>query len=85
MGGIKRDDVIPSYIYRWGSGLCRISGSLNKNDLSVETLRKRTNRWMKLNDDHGNEQPIEIVDLTSYWRRVERARNELDQNNNETS
>ena len=75
MGGIKRGDVTPSYIYRWGSGLVRISGSLNKNDLSAETTRQRTERWMKYNDDHGNGQPIKEVDLTPYWERVQ---NELD-------
>jgi len=83
LGGIKKDDVIPSYIYRWGSGLVRISGSLNKKDLSEKTLRKRTNRWMKYNDDHGNEQPIEPVDLNIYWDRVKKAQNELDQNDTE--
>jgi hypothetical protein len=71
LGGIKRDSVKPSYVYRWGSGLCRISGSLNKNDLSKETTRKRTNRWMNLNNDTGEGRPIEPVDMSAYWNRFE--------------
>jgi len=38
---------------------------------------------MKYNDDHGNEQPIEPVDLNIYWDRVKKAQNELDQNDTE--
>lgn len=83
LGGIRRDDVDPSYVYRWGTALCRISGSLNKNDLSAETTAKRTERWKKLNDDHGNEKPIMPVDLTKYWERIKRAKHELDTYPNE--
>jgi len=72
LGGIKKDDVQPSYAYRWGSGLVRISGSLNKNDLSEETTIKRTNRWCSHNDDHGNESPIKLVSLVPYWERIEK-------------
>lgn len=78
LGGIIKGDVKPSYIYRWGSGLVRISGTLNKNDLSEETTRRRTERWMKHNDDHGDGHPIGLMDLTPYWDRVKRAENELD-------
>ena len=70
LGGIKRDKVKPSYVYRWGSGLCRISGSLNKNDLSEETTRKRTERWMRLNNDTGKG-VITLVDLSEYWDKFE--------------
>lgn len=80
LGGIVKGNVRPSYIYRWGSGLVRISGSLNKNDLSRERTLERTGRWMHYNDDHGNEEPIQTVDLTKYWKRVERAEYELDAN-----
>lgn len=66
-GGIQKGNVKPSYVYRWGTGLCRISGSLNKNDLSEDTTRKRTDRWLSLNDDHGDAKPIETVDLSKYW------------------
>lgn len=71
LGGIVKGEVKPSYCYRWGSGLVRISGSLNKNDLSVETLRKRTERWKTHNDDTGQGKPIEPVDLSHYWKRFE--------------
>jgi len=85
LGGIARGDVRPSYIYRWGSGLVRISGSLNKNDLTRETTLNRTNRWKTYNDDHGDGKPIEHVDLNKYWKRVERAEHELDANTNEAN
>lgn len=68
LGGIKRDNVRPSYVYRWGSGLCRISGTLNKNDLSEETTKRRTDRWMSLNNDTGDGE-IKLVDLSHYWKR----------------
>lgn len=72
LGGIKKGRVKPSYVYRWASGLCRISGSLDKNDLSAETTRKRTVQWMQKNDDTGNGIPIEPLDLSHYWDRFER-------------
>jgi len=70
LGGILKGNVKPSYVYRWGSGLCRISGSLNKNDLSEETTLKRTERWMNLNNDSGDG-TIFLVDLSKYWDRIE--------------
>jgi glycosyltransferase involved in cell wall biosynthesis len=73
LGGIVKGKVKPSYVYRWGSGLCRISGSLDKNDLSEERVKARTERWMKMNDDTGNGKPIEPVDMSQYWDRFERA------------
>jgi glycosyltransferase involved in cell wall biosynthesis len=85
MGGVRRDEVEPTYVYRWASGLCRISGTLNKNDLSDETTRRRTARWMGRNNDTGDGRPIEPVDLTKYWERIERARNDMDKNTDETA
>jgi glycosyltransferase involved in cell wall biosynthesis len=84
LGGIIKGDVEPSYIYRLGSGLVRISGSLNKKDLSRETTLARTARWERHNKDHGNCVPIEPVNLNHYWERVERAKNELDKDNPKT-
>jgi len=70
-GGIAKGNVMPSYVYRWGSGLCRISGSLDKNDLSLKRTIQRTERWMALNNNHGNGKPIMLVDLSKYWARIE--------------
>jgi len=84
-GGISKTDMGASgasYIYRWGSGLCRISGSLDK---TKNNIAERTKRWKKLNDDNGDGRPIKEVDLTNHWDRVKRAIDELDKNNNEAS
>jgi len=70
-----------SYVYRWGSGLCRISGSLDK---TKNNIAERTERWKKQNDDHGDGKPIKPVSLIKYWERIERARYELDAHTNET-
>ncbi|HUS88004.1 MAG TPA: glycosyltransferase [Desulfosporosinus sp.] len=83
-GGIPRMDVGASgasYVYRWGSGLCRISGSLDK---TKNNIAERTERWKKQNDDHGDGKPIKPVSLIKYWERIERARYELDAHTNET-
>lgn len=72
----KRTELGPgkaSYIYTWASGLCHISGTLGDE----RGIQWRTERWKKLNDDHGNEQLLEPIDLTYVWERVERALNEL--------
>ena len=71
VGGIASSPVKASYVYRWGSTLCRISGSLNKTDLTEETTRRRTERWQKLNNDTGDGNPIEPVDLSGYWQKFE--------------
>ena len=71
LGGIAKGKVKPSYVYRWASGLCRISGSLNKNDLSRETTLKRTARWKNHNSDTGDG-IIRTVDMSAYWERIER-------------
>jgi glycosyltransferase involved in cell wall biosynthesis len=69
-GSIRRVNVKPSYVYRWESGLARISGSLDKTHL--ELWPERTARWMKQNNDHGDGKPIvELPDLSPYWRRLE--------------
>jgi len=61
-----------SYVYTWGTGLCHISGTLgHKNGIEW-----RTQRWMKKNNDHGNEKLIELTDLTPYWERIKKARKE---------
>jgi len=85
LGGIVKGDVEPSYVYRLGSGLIRISGSLNKNDLSRETTLARTDRWKRKNTDHGNCAPIERVSLKHYWQRIEKAKDELDNYNRKTA
>ena len=75
-GGIMRDEVGPerfSYAYSSGNGLCRISGTLGHE----RGIQWRTERWMKLNDNHGDEAPIEKMDLTPYYKRIKRAIDEL--------
>lgn len=77
-----RGPVVPhegSYVYTWGTGLCHISGTLGHKN-GVEW---RTRRWMSLNDDHGNEQPIAEVSLEHYWSMLRKRADELDTHNNE--
>ena len=63
-----------SYVYTWGTGLCHISGTLGHKN-GVEW---RTERWKKLNDDHGNEEPIVPVPLNHYWEMLRKRADELD-------
>ena len=70
-GGILKGNVTPAYVYRIGSGLCRISGSLDKEH--PEQWKDRTERWKQKNDDHGAEVPItlnELPDMSGYWKRL---------------
>ena len=58
-GGIMRGEIPHrdySYVYRWGTGLTRISGTLGDK----RGLEWRTNRWMKNNSDTGEGQVQEI-------------------------
>jgi len=83
-GGIVKTDMGAegaSYVYRWGTDLCRISGSLDK---TKDNIVERTERWKRLNDDHGDGKPIEMISLIKYWKRIERAKHELDAYSNET-
>ena len=52
-------DVLPSYVYRWGTALWRISG---QPEIPIE---QRTADWMEANQDTGT--PIVPVDLSGYW------------------
>jgi len=83
-GGIARTDLGAagaSYVYRWGSGLHRISGTLDK---TKNNIAERTERWKQRNDDHGDYKPINPISLIKYWERIERARYELDAHTDET-
>jgi hypothetical protein len=67
-----------SYVYTWGSGLCHISGTLgHKNGIEW-----RTKRWMKLNDDHGNGEPLVPISLGHYWTMLRKRSHELDSHTN---
>jgi len=63
-GGCRIEEmgIWASYVYRWGDGLHKISGTLGS-----DTVENRTERWKKANDDHGNEVPIEPVSLSKYF------------------
>lgn len=60
--------VRPSYIYRWASGLHRISGKLGSY-----SIEKQHEEHCQHNQDHGNGKPLEKCDLSKYWRMVEDA------------
>jgi len=67
-----------SYAYRWGSSLCRISGTLNHPKM---TVADRTTRWMRLNDDHGNGEPIkEVVEVNHYYDLFKEKAKEIEEN-----
>lgn len=63
-----------SYVYTWGTGLCHISGTLGHKN-GVEW---RTERWKKLNDDHGSERPLQTTSLKHYWEMLRKRADELD-------
>lgn len=52
-GGCRKDDARPSYCYRWGTALHRISGSLGSG-----SIEDRTQAWMQANNDTGNGEPL---------------------------
>lgn len=63
-GGCKEVDVgwESSYIYRWGSGVWHISGSLG----GPHSLEERTKTWMDKHTDTPLE-PIKRLDLAPLW------------------
>lgn len=68
-----------SYVYTWGTGLCHISGTLGHKN-GVEW---RTERWKKLNDDHGSEKPLKPTLIKHYWAMLRKRADELDSHTNE--
>ena len=61
-GGCKIEDVEPSYIYTWDTGLWHISGSLGSGD--DET---RTKEWLTQNTDTGDGTLLTPADLHKRW------------------
>lgn len=57
--------VWASYTYTWGIGSFHISGSLGS-----DTVENRTAVWKKQNNDHGDGQPLQLVDLNHLWERM---------------
>lgn len=68
--GCKLDEMESwaSYVYRWGTPLHRISGTIGSG-----TIEERTAVWKRENDDHGDGRSLELVPLGRYWKDLNDA------------
>ncbi len=63
-GGCLLLNIRPSYCYRVGIGLHRISGTLGSS-----TVENRTKQWMERNNDCGDG-VIRKVDVSGYYKDI---------------
>ena len=72
-GGCKLEDMGPraSYVYRWGTTLQRISGSLGCG--CGKSIEERTREWVEANQDTGEGKPLTPSDLTQLWAELAKA------------
>jgi hypothetical protein len=70
-GGCKLVDMgwRASYVYRWGTALQRISGTLGDG----KTIAERTQEWLSANQDTGDGKPLTPADLTPRWTELAKA------------
>jgi len=54
------------YVYRWDSGLWRISGTLNNG----KTIEERTEEWNENNSDDGEGRELTPSDLSGIWKEL---------------
>jgi len=76
-GGCRLVDVgwRASYVYRWGTNLQRISGTLGLKDAEGKerTLADRTAEWVEKNQDDGAGQVLTPADIRPYILAFARA------------